>query len=183
MTLERWKPRHDGHCAAQICVNGHVITDLALRADDLQPFCAQCGKETFVKCAECGETIRGSMPAEEGSEPRAREYVRPSYCPACGDAYPWTRAQLDAARDLAAELEGLTARDREILAESLDELMADTPRASLAATRFATLVAKARGPGVQPLRQLASDFASASARPHLQPESRSATPIRIGRPA
>jgi hypothetical protein len=166
MALERWRPRADGHCVAQICLNGHVITHRALRADELQPFCSQCGKETLVKCATCGETIRGTLADDEqGGEPVA--YARPSYCPACGGAYPWTTAQIDAARELAKGLEGLSARECEELAASLDELIADTPRASLAATQFNRLVAKARGAGARALRKLAVELAAETAKQHV----------------
>ncbi|HXQ28247.1 MAG TPA: DUF2321 domain-containing protein [Gemmatimonadales bacterium] len=166
MGLERWRPRADGYCVAQICLNGHVIAHQALRADDLQPFCSQCGKETLVKCALCGETIRGTLPDGEQNG-RAAPYVRPSFCPACGGAYPWTTAQLDAARDLAKGLEGLSAREHELLAASLDELIADTPRASLAATQFNSLVAKARGAGVRALRNLVVEIAAEAAKQHV----------------
>ena len=166
MALERWRPRADGHCVAQICLNGHVISHQALRADDLQPFCSQCGTETLVKCVHCGETIRGTLADDEqGAE--AVPYARPSYCPACGGAYPWTTAQLDAGRELAKWLEGLSAREREQLAASLDDLIADTPRASLAATQFNSLVAKARGAGVRALRKLAVELAAETAKQHV----------------
>jgi hypothetical protein len=166
MALERWRPRADGHCVAQICLNGHVITHQALRADELQPFCSQCGKDTLVKCASCGETIRGML-ADEEQGGRSAAYARPSYCPACGGAYPWTTAQLEAARDLAKGLDGLSACEHEQLAASLDELIADTPRASLAATQFNGLVAKARGVGVRALRKLAVEIAAEATKQHV----------------
>jgi hypothetical protein len=162
MALERWRPRPDGHCVAQICLNGHVITHRALRADDLQPFCSQCGKETVVKCGHCGETIRGTLP-EADRDDRSVPYARPSYCPACGRAYAWTTAQLDAARDLARALEGLSRREHEQLAASLDDLIADPSRVSLAASQFESLVAKARGAGVPALRKLAVEIAAEAA--------------------
>ena len=168
MALERWKPRHDGYCAAQICENGHVITTRALRADDLRPFCSQCGRETFVKCRHCGETIRGDLPAgEEGAA--TPPYVEPSYCPACGRAYPWTETRLETARGLAAELEGLSVREQRQLLQSLDDLMADTPRASLAALQFERLIARARGAGLRALRDLVRDVTARTREPVQSP--------------
>jgi hypothetical protein len=66
-----------------------------------------------------------------------------SFCYDCGTPYPWTRAKLDAARDFADMLEGLSDGEREKLKESLTDLVADTPRTAVAATRWKMHLAKA----------------------------------------
>ena len=71
------------------------------------------------------------------------EFPAPSFCHGCGTAYPWTQARLMAARELAFELVALEPDEREALAKSLDDLVRDTPRTALAATRFKRLAAKA----------------------------------------
>lgn len=76
-----------------------------------------------------------------------RPYVPPKYCHGCGKPHPWTEATLEAARDLADELDDLTPEEREAIKGSLDDLVTDTPRTALAATRFKKLVSKA-GPAV-----------------------------------
>ena len=53
---------------AQICLNGHVITDIAHRAPQPDVICLS------------------------GSSPKA-----PAFCHNCGKSYPWTQAKLAAA--------------------------------------------------------------------------------------
>jgi hypothetical protein len=53
------------------------------------------------------------------------------------------------------EIEGLNADERRQLAESLDDLVRDTPRTTLAASRFKRLTAKAGGAAGQVMTQLA----------------------------
>jgi len=154
VAIEHWKPRRDGCCVAQICRNGHVITDAALRAQDLPPFCAACGGETFVKCSECGEPIRGEFPPGDSRRASSPPFVRPNYCAACGSPYPWTAAQRETARELAARLEGLSGAERHALQAILDDLITDALRAPVAALEFNTLLCKARGPSARPLRDL-----------------------------
>jgi hypothetical protein len=67
----------------------------------------------------------------------------PPFCVDCGVPFPWTKARLDAARELAMELDALTSEERNSLAKSLDDLVRDTPRTAVAAIRFKKIAAKA----------------------------------------
>lgn len=70
------------------------------------------------------------------------EYQVPSFCYGCGAPYPWTDARLSSAREYVRELERLSENERGILSRSLDDIVADTPRTTVAALRFKELVAK-----------------------------------------
>jgi hypothetical protein len=124
-----------GYCTAQICQNGHVIVTGMETSPDLKAdYCKDCGAGTTTKCPACGTPIRGRYDVEGFIG--LTEYTAPSFCHACGAAYPWTAAKLEAARELADELDGLTADERESLKGTLDDLVKDTPRTQIASTRF-----------------------------------------------
>jgi hypothetical protein len=59
----------------------------------------------------------------------------PGYCTKCGKPYPWTTATIAAATELADELEGLADEDRVTLKENVSDLLTDTPRTEVAATK------------------------------------------------
>src|SRR5262249_35658910 len=119
---------------AQICLNGHVINDRAFTQPNLnQDHCQHCGEPTITKCKSCASEIRGRYvggPAIHG------QFVAPSYCWKCGHPYPWTQRRLQAAKQLADELDELDETDREKLKASLDDLAKNSPAAEIAGTRF-----------------------------------------------
>lgn len=166
MALEPWVPREDGFCVAQICLNGHVVTTRAevVPFKLLRPFCSKCGKETFVKCPRCQETIKGAWPPDEIDFAQGPGFEFPHFCPECGAPYPWTAGKLQAARELAAELDGLTGAEREQLAASLEDLVGEGPRTALAATRFTRLIARANGAAVAGFQEMVAELASSAAR-------------------
>jgi hypothetical protein len=84
----------------------------------------------------------------------------PAFCHACGKPHPWTEAGLKAAQELAAELAGLNPEERETLAKSLPDIIRDTPRTSLAATRFRTLVAKAGPVAAEGFKKIITEMAT-----------------------
>jgi len=66
-----------------------------------------------------------------------------NYCYSCGTAFPWTIAKIAAAKEHAAEIEGLDEAEREQLREAIDDLAAGGARTDLAASRFKRLMKKA----------------------------------------
>ena len=127
---------------AQICLNGHSITSsFDSSPEQAQKFCDKCGAHTITACQSCNVDIRGyyHVPGFVGLS----EYSPLSFCHNCGEPYPWTRAKLKAAKELADELDNLTAEEIDILKKSLDDIVQDTPQATIGVTRFKTLVAKA----------------------------------------
>lgn len=67
----------------------------------------------------------------------------PIFCPDCGEPYPWTEAALKAAQELSDELENLSPEERDLLKKSIDDIVRETPQATVAVSRFKRLVAKA----------------------------------------
>ena len=126
---------------AQICRNGHV-SNARFRGhpENNEAFCGKCGSPTLIECESCTGPIRGyryPTPREIGGP-----YVRPAYCLNCGQPYPWTSDALQAARELAGELDGLSDQERETLRGTLDDLVSDTPRTQVATARFKKLAEK-----------------------------------------
>lgn len=93
---------------AQICVNGHVVTDtLEFSPERAEKRCHECGGETISQCPSCSVAIRGyhHVPGII----IAGGYERPAFCHECGKPFPWTAAGLEAARELAREAVTLNA--------------------------------------------------------------------------
>ena len=153
--------------SAQICVSRHVITtQLDISPELSQEFCEACGKPTITACKHCDTAIRGEYyPYSDAIFKGGRVYRSPpSYCHKCGAAYPWTQARLQAARELADELDELSPDEIDVLKGSLDDLVADTPRTALAATRFKKLVAKVGPVVADGFKQILIDVVSESAK-------------------
>lgn len=151
---------------AQICTNGHAITSRVESSPErMQKRCDQCSAETITACPSCGTAIRGYH-----RHPRvviAAAYQRPAFCFECGDPFPWTVASLEAARELALEADSLTSEERDMLAKSIDDLIADTPRTQVSAVRFKRLVAKTGKETAAALRDIIVDVASETAKKAL----------------
>jgi hypothetical protein len=128
------------------CLNGHYIgqkssiprarTSLEVqryldRGEDPEPslpaFCPTCGAKNINKCQSCKAPI---------------EYYRETnmYCGGCGKAFPWTEAALRSAKEFTDELQELSTEQKQILKQTFDDLVVDTPRTSLAASRFKRIV-------------------------------------------
>jgi hypothetical protein len=126
---------------AQVCLNGHRITGSYHGGPQFRmDYCTECGAKTIHACPECGTEIRGYYRggAIGGSPPPV-----PSFCHGCGEAYPWTRSAVEAARELIADADALTEEERKQLSASLDDLVRDSARTQVAAGRFKRLAAKA----------------------------------------
>ena len=149
---------------AQICLNGHVITS-RMRSSPARSAkrCAICGEVTIAECPNCNASIRGFYHVP-GVIDLAQKYRRPAFCHECGAPYPWTERRLVAAKDLAYELEALSDEERQLLAQSLDDIVRDTPKTSVAAGRFKRLVAKAGGVAAEAFKDILTDIASETAK-------------------
>jgi hypothetical protein len=118
--------RHpDGdHCAAQICVAGHVCHCDGVTFNSGE-YCKECGSRCVDACPNCGEPIRGTLIYQPASE-----YQRPSYCHACGRPYPWLEERLKTARELLYHDDQLTEDDRQALWPDLQYVMSN-PKSDL----------------------------------------------------
>jgi hypothetical protein len=128
---------------AQICLNGHVITDSARRSPQFtQKFCDKCGDSTIMECQNCKTPIRGDYHVDGILDLTGSAPVAPSFCHECGKAYPWTERKLEAAWELADELDELSNEEKEKLKQNLNELIRDTPKTEVAATRVKKILTK-----------------------------------------
>lgn len=132
--------RGNWYDTAQICTNGHLINEQLISSPHIdKKFCDKCGAPTITNCHYCRATIRGAYHTPSS----VSSWTRPSFCTECGKAYPWTEAALKAAQELSDELENLSPEERDLLKKSIDDIVRETPQATVAVSRFKRLVAKA----------------------------------------
>src|SRR5438046_9151426 len=109
---------------AQICQNGHIITDaLSLLPEKASNFCEECGAPTISQCPNCKKDIRGYL---KGSLTTSTTPT-PWFCPSCGAAYPWTSKSVEAYRELIGLASNLSDEERNRLASDIDDLIMTTP--------------------------------------------------------
>lgn len=149
---------------AQICLNGHVITARAKTQPQLtRQFCDRCGAPTLTTCQNCDANIPGGYLRERIGVP----FSAPAFCSNCGVPYPWTEKGLGAARELVSELEGLTEDEKALLGKDLNDIVADTPRTTVAATRWKKALSKASKELAPALREILIEIASETAKKQL----------------
>lgn len=154
---------------AEICKNGHVITNMAGSSPQFRKkFCDKCGAGTITQCQECATEIQGYYHVE-GVLSFSDDYVAPAFCFNCGKPYPWTEVSLQAAKDLAQELDELSADERKILVASLDDLIRETPKTMLATTRFKKIVAKVGLEAAQGFKSILINIVSEAAKKSIWP--------------
>jgi hypothetical protein len=128
---------------AQICLNGHVITDRYSKASDKrQVFCDKCGQPTITACTTCYTAIKGDYNGP-GVVKLGSTYTVPAFCHGCGEPFPWTWTAMTAAKELVNDLDNLSDTEKSAIKSSIDDMVRNTPRTTLAATRFKNLIAKA----------------------------------------
>jgi hypothetical protein len=111
------------HYAAQICMTGHVL-HCDGNTFNSEEYCKACGSPCIDACPNCKESIRGKLLY------RSVDYQRPSFCHACGLAYPWLAERLRTARELLYHDDQLTEDDRQSLWPDLHYVMSN-PKADL----------------------------------------------------
>ncbi len=151
--------------AAQICLNGHVLND---RARDYPQhnsnFCQKCGTATTTQCPNCKKEIRGDYEVDGVAFFGNSNYRAPAFCHNCGNAYPWTDSKIEAAKELIELDDKNSDAEKTALAADLSDLVRDTPRTQVAATRFRKFLAKAASGTASALRDIAVDIASEAAK-------------------
>ena len=144
---------------AQICMNGHVINSMAKdHPQSNQEFCSDCGEKTIAECPSCNSNIRGHY--HVSGVIGFSEYRAPSYCFGCGKPYPWTTSRLEAATELADELEGLTSEEKEKLKSALPELVKNGPKTVVAETRFKKIIKKSGADAYEGMKSILIDVVS-----------------------
>lgn len=156
------------HDTAQICLNGHIVnTESDSRPEFNERFCSRCGASVITACPNCGTSIIGTYRHPDVFHTdRFPELVSvpitksPRFCSNCGKPYPWTESAVEAAKELARELDNLTEEEKGTLERSIDEIVRDTPQATVATNRFKRLVSKAGKGASELFRSLLANVVS-----------------------
>jgi len=149
--------------SAEVCVHGHLTTgQVEYEPERTAKFCPKCGAATIRMCPKCSVPIRGNYESNMGDV----SYYRspPNHCHECGTAFPWTSAKLAAAKEHAAELDGLDEAEKTRLQGAIDDLAAGGPRTELAASRFKSLMGKAGQAVGSGLYKIVLDIATEAAK-------------------
>jgi hypothetical protein len=145
---------------AQVCLNGHAINSCSQSAPGRnEDFCSDCGAKTISACEACGEAIRGYYHIP-GVFRVGTSCEPPKFCHRCGDAYPWTKTALQAALDLAQEIDGLSPEERSQLAEAIPNLLTDSPKTPAAESRFKRIMGKVGKEAANTMRSVMVDVVS-----------------------
>jgi hypothetical protein len=128
----------------------------------MQELCDICGKRTITECPECKSNIRGKYKKPNTDD--FSDFDAPKFCSACGKPFPWTESKLDATRKLIEIESKLDDEDKEILKNSLDDLITENPKTELAATKFKLIMAKVGKETGKVLQDIIVDVASETAK-------------------
>jgi hypothetical protein len=151
------------YLTAAVCIRGHTISDAIERVGaPVANFCPECGAKVVVRCANCNTPIRGDYYVERFFG--ASDYVRPAFCFHCGEPFPWTVAKLDAAKQLADEVEELSPEDRGKLKDAISDIATTGPRTELGAARIKRLLGNATTGLGQALWKISVEIASEAAK-------------------
>lgn len=157
----------DGYDVAQICLNGHMITDLArTRPQHQKKYCPDCGQPTIMQCPSCYSFIQGDYHVDGVSFVGQMAEV-PICCHECGKPYPWIEKKIDAAKELIDELDELTHDEKEKLKLSLDDITTENPRNELASIRIKKILPKVGKPFLDVLVSTISSLAAETAKKFL----------------
>lgn len=121
---------------AQVCMNGHCITGTtSTDSNRLSDYCPNCGAKTITKCPHCSADIRGEYHVD-GVGLFAYTPTAPKYCHNCGNAYPWTEAEINATADVIQLDNSLSEEEKQQLVNSLPDLISETPKTKIAILLF-----------------------------------------------
>lgn len=153
---------------AQVCLDGHLISGAVDDSPEYSKnFCDKCGAATISKCQNCDVDIQGYASAISASY--YQNFKPPAFCYNCGKPFPWTEASLQAARDLVEE-SGFSEEDQKTLEENIDDLVKESPRTVLAATRFKKIVSQMGKGTLRAFRTILIDIVSETAKKIIWPQ-------------
>ncbi|MDP4146091.1 MAG: DUF2321 domain-containing protein [Bacillota bacterium] len=155
---------------AQICLNGHIITDSYDSSPALsQKFCDECGSETITQCPNCHSNIRGDYEVSGICYLGSTMQKAPSYCYNCGESYPWTREALSSIAELLLLESSLSDQELISLQSDLSSLLSDTPKTKLVATKLKLALTKTSSVVSSAIRDILVDIASEAAKKIIFP--------------
>ncbi|MBC8278161.1 MAG: DUF2321 domain-containing protein [FCB group bacterium] len=152
----------------QVCLNGHAVNG-SYRNNPLsnKNHCERCGAKTIIECLNCETAIQGVYRSDIFFG--LPNWQPPAYCHNCGEPFPWTESTIEAAQELANEIEELNDGERAMLADSIEDLVKDSPMTKVAATRFNKLMLKVGKDTLLVFRELLIDVISESAKKIVWP--------------
>ncbi len=157
----------EGYDQAQICVNGHIINDTFLNHPEHNAkFCTRCGEPTITNCPSCKIEIQGDYYSE--SIGYYNSFTLPLFCHECGKPYPWTEKKIKAAQELAQELD-ISSEEKFILTETIPEIVSDSPKTIVAATKFKKIISKVGTQFRSAFRDILVDLVSETAKKMIWP--------------
>ena len=149
---------------AQVCENGHTITYSLNTSPELgKSFCPSCGAKTLSSCPSCNAIIKGKY-IVPGVTALGYKYTVPNYCDSCGTPYPWVTSALEAAKELLQLEENLPLEDLQYLENNLSQIVADTPRTKVVATKLKRALIKTGAITGGALRDIFVEVASETAK-------------------
>ena len=147
---------------AEICPNGHVITDNIIEHPELhEEYCSKCGEATITKCSNCSASIRGEFYHPGWAN---LPYAKPAFCHNCGKAFPWTDRKISGAVELVKEGAELSTEELAQFEIDLSELTKDSPKVQAASIRFKKYMARAGNALSGSIRELIVDILSETAK-------------------
>jgi hypothetical protein len=146
----------------QACLNGHPINAYADQSPERsEKFCSDCGEPTITTCPACQVRLRGKYHVPGVLD--ACPWQPDQFCHYCGKPLPWTERGITAAIELSLEADGLNEAERKSLAESIPELVRNTPQAEVSATRVKKILKKVGAPFGRTLENIIVKIASETA--------------------
>lgn len=116
----------DWRDTALICENGHIINSAMKNNPEFNKnHCPECGAKTINECPNCKKAIQGEMHYD--GVIGFGGMTLPKYCHECGEAYPWTIKEMDAAKELIS-LTDLTKEEQTEFINSLTDIGVEGPR-------------------------------------------------------
>lgn len=152
---------------ATICLNRHVVSKTTANS---QKYCSQCGAETFSDCPYCHAPIHGLYDIPGVVVLYNRPYSIPSYCYECGKPYPWTEKILSSAVELISLEDGIDDDIKELIRDSIPDLIVNTPSTPLATAKYRKGIAEVGETLKNSLRNLLIDVISETAKKALFPD-------------
>ena len=157
---------------AQICLNGHIITDTyGIPSEESEKFCSICGSVTITTCVQCANRIRGRWVTSWQSTGELRPLFNPpSFCHKCGKPYPWTEMKEKAAEEIILQIDGLSDNEKQDLVNSISDITTDTPNTEIAANKFKTAIGKVSDQAKVIFYKLIVDISSETAKKLIKGE-------------
>ena len=157
-----------GYQVAQVCINGHVVTDTIKSLDDVKgEFCETCGKRTITACQKCKEFIKGQFYNPDFVFIGTLD--PPSFCFSCGNPFPWTESKIRALKELIDFENNLNEDEKKTMKENIDDIISETPRTNVAVVKFKVGLGKVGLEVAKEIRKIIVDIASETAKKALFP--------------